>query len=209
MVNALLTVFVLTAARAPNTRRCDRAKAARTKFRQIARPYWLRLHGGLNHFEAIFASGTPPAHKETRHEEGSDCSGSGCERGCCHHRLAETCGCALLWLRRRRGPAGWLCCRRNSRQRIGKAISISLLRACSGLLLWAGSVSWLLAMAPRVPLSGVLSRDGTESSRAAWKFPSGGSKPLQLVMRKETQSQAVAIPINTITANAIETPAQA
>ena len=115
-------------------------------------------------------------------EQGDLGRGSDCERGCCHRRLAETCGCALLWLRRRRWPAGRLCCRRNSRQRIGKAISISLLRACSGLLLWAGSVSWLLAMAPRVPLSGVLSRDGTESSRAAWKFPSGGSKPLQLVM---------------------------
>ena len=123
-------------------------------------------HGGLARFEAIshhnrFASGRPPAHKGTRHEEDSDCSGSGCERGCCHRRLVQACGCALLWLRCRRWPAGRLCCRRNSRQRIGKAISICLLRACSGLLwlLRAGAVLWLLALAPRVPLSGVLSCD--------------------------------------------------
>ena len=83
------------------------------------------------------------------------------DSGVGHPHFADARGRGMLWLRRRRWPAGRLCCWRNSRQRIGKAISICLLRACSGLLrlLWAGAVLWLLALAPRVPLSGVLSCD--------------------------------------------------
>jgi len=81
------------------------------------------------------------------------------DSGVGHPYFADARGRGMLWLRRRRWPAGRLCCRRNSRQRIGKAISICLLRACSGLLLRAGAVLWLLALAQRVPLSGVLSRD--------------------------------------------------
>jgi hypothetical protein len=83
--------------------------------------------------------------------------------------FADARGRGMLWLRRRRWPAGRLCCRRNSWQRIGKTVSICLLWACSGLLwlLRAGAVLWLLALATRVPLSSVLSCEPVRSASQA------------------------------------------